>query len=111
MSGVPPVTQLRARAATLDLAASDAAVFTIRVQLLEAWDTVRVRVEPSEPVIAVKVRALEVLDPSAEFHEAYVVKHRGVEILDEELSLADAGVVDGATLLIMSRRRQPTREG
>ncbi len=113
MSGtaVPPVTQLRARAATLDLAAPDATVFTIRVQLLEAWDMVRVRVAPTEPVIAVKVRALEVLDPSAEFHDAFVVKHRGVEVLDEEASLVDAGVVDGATLLIMSRRRHPTREG
>lgn len=109
--GVPPVTRLRARAATLDMSAPDAAVITIRVQLLEAWDTVRVRVAPTEPVIAVKVRALEVLDPSAEFHEGYVVKHRGIEVLDEEASLLEAGVVDGATLLIMSRRRQPTREG
>lgn len=106
-----PVTALRARPATLHLAAPDAAAWTIRVQLLEAWDVVRVRVEPSEPVVAVKVRALAALDPSIAFHDAYVVKHRGVAILDEEASLRDAEVVDGATLLVMSRRRRPVREG
>jgi hypothetical protein len=108
---VPPVTALRARPHTLDLAAPDEDALTIRVQLLEAWDAIRVRVAADEPVVSVKVRALEALDPSAEFHDAFVVKHRGIEILDEGESLAQAGVVNGATLLIMSRRRRPTREG
>lgn len=110
-AGALPVTQLRARADTLDLAAPDAEAITIRVQLLEAWDMVRVRVSPTEPVITVKVRALDALDPAAEFHEGYVVKHRGVLILDEDASLASAGVVDGTTLLITARRRRPIREG
>ncbi len=106
-----PVTALRARRESIDLAAPDAPAFTIRVQLLEAWDAVRVRVAPGEPVVTVKVRALDALDPSASFHEGFVVKHRGVEILDELASLEDAGVVDGATLLVMSRRRRPVRAG
>jgi hypothetical protein len=110
-SAVLPVTALRARPGTIDLAAADAEAWTIRVQLLEAWDAVRVRVTPSEPVIAVKVRALAALDPSIAFHDGYVVKHRGFEVLDEAISLVDAGVVNGATLLVMSRRRAPVREG
>jgi hypothetical protein len=109
---VLPVTQLRARPGVLDLAAANTAdAWTIRVQLMHAWDLVRVRVAPSEPVISVKVRALEALDPSADFHEDFEVKHRGVEVYDEDASLRDAGVVNGATLLLLHRRRQPTREG
>lgn len=109
--GVPPVTQLRARPGVLDLAAPDAEAWTIRVQVLHSWDAVRVRVAPSEPVLAVKVQGLDALDPAAEFHDAFVVKHRGHELPDELASLADAGVVDGATLLVMRRRRTPIREG
>jgi hypothetical protein len=109
---VPPVTQLRARSGLIDLAGADeAAAWTIRVQLMHAWDMVRVRVLPSEPLIGVKVRALDALDPAADFHEDFVVKHRGVEVLREDATLSDAGVVNGATLLMMHRRRRPTREG
>ncbi len=110
-SSVPPVTSWRARAGTIDLAAPDAEAWVIRVQLLHAWDAVRCRVSPDEPVLSVKMRALDVLDPAADFHEAFVTKHGGAEIVDESVSLVDAGVVNGATLLVMHRERLPTREG
>ncbi len=108
---VPPVTMLRARPGRIDLAPAEAPAWVIRVQLLHAWDAVRVRVAPTEPVVNVKVQALDALDPSAEFHDAFVVKVGGAEVLRETESLAEAGVVNGATLLVMHRQRQPTREG
>jgi hypothetical protein len=110
-SPVLPVTAIRARPGTIDLAAPGADAWTIRVQLLHAWDAVRIRVSPTEPVVSVKVRALDALDPAADFHESFVIKHGGAEIVHESGSLADAGVVNGATLLVMQRDRHPTREG
>jgi len=38
-----------------------------------------------------------------------VLKLRGWEILDENASLAEAGVVDGSILLMTYRRRRPVR--
>ena len=82
---------------------------TVRVQLLEAWDAVLVDAPVNEPVLAVKVAALAVLDPTADFHDDFVVKHRGVEVRDESCGLADAGIPLHATLSISHRRRRPVR--
>jgi hypothetical protein len=82
---------------------------TIRVEMPEVWDVVRFVVGPTEPVLAVKVRALEALFPEAAMHEDFVVKLRGWEVLDEGAPLADAGVIDGSILLLTHRRRRPVR--
>jgi hypothetical protein len=103
------VASLRARPETLVIGAPGSSAITIRVQLAEAWDTVRVAVSPSESVAAVKARALDVLDQGAMPVDSYVITYRGFEILDEAVSLAAAGVVNGATLLIASRHRRPVR--
>jgi hypothetical protein len=79
----------------------------IRAQVLEAWDAVRIDANPSEPVRMVKIRALEELYPEAQSPDEFVVKLHGFEILDESVSLAGAGVKDGAILLIADRRRRP----
>jgi hypothetical protein len=109
MSARPFVSQLRARQEPIRLGAPGEPTITIRVQLLEAWDAVLVEVPPSEPVLTVKVRALEALRPETEYHDEFVVKLRGFEVLDENASLADAGVRDGSTLLVTSRRRRPVQ--
>ena len=102
--------QLRARAETIVLGAADAgARWTVRVQVAEAWDAVRFSVPPSEPVLSLKVRALEALRPDAPYHEDYVVKLRGVVVDDENASLADAGAADGSIFLVLLRRRRPVR--
>jgi hypothetical protein len=108
MSG-PFVTTLRARYTTIQLAPPGADAITIRVEMPEVWDVVRIVVAPSEPVLTVKARALEALFPEAELHEDFVLKLRGWEILDEAASLADAGVLDGSILLLTHRRRRPVR--
>jgi len=107
----PFVTTLRARRATIRLAPEGVQVVTIRVELPEVWDVVRIVAAPTESVLAVKLAALRALYPEAggEYHTDFVVKLRGWEILDEAASLADAGVVDGSILLLTSRRRRPVR--
>ena len=103
------VASLRARPETLSIGTPDSSAITIRVQLAEAWDTIRVVVSPGESVAAVKVRALDVLDQGAMPVDDYIITYRGFEILDEGVSLSAAGVVNGATLLIASRHRRPVR--
>ena len=105
----PFVSGLRARKSTIQLAPEGAPAITIRVEMPEVWDVVRVVVAASEPVLAVKVRALEALYPEASLHEDFVLKLRGWEILDEASSLADVGVINGSILLLTHRRRRPVR--
>ncbi|HYW49859.1 MAG TPA: hypothetical protein VE861_04585 [Gemmatimonadaceae bacterium] len=107
---MPPfVTQLRTPADAISLASPGAATITIRVQMLEAWDALKVIVEPMTPVATVKSRALAVLAPDIPQPGDVVTKLGGFEIRDEALSLAAAGVKDGSTLLLHLRRRQPLK--
>jgi hypothetical protein len=105
----PFVTELRARRAAIRLAPEDAPSITIRVEMPEVWDVVKVVCEPTQPVLAVKVAALQALYPEAEMHEDFVLKLRGWEILDESAPLGEAGVADGSILLLTYRRRRPVR--
>ena len=108
MSGAFP-DALRTHGRPIVVSPGAQARVSVRVQLLEAWATVLVDTPADEPVLAVKVAALSALDPSAAFHGDYVVKHRGVEIRDESVGLADAGVPAHATLSLGLRRRRPVR--
>lgn len=105
----PFVAGLRSRKSTIRLAPEGTDAITIRVEMPEVWDVVRIVVAPTEPVLSVKVRALEALFPEAEMHEDFVLKLRGWEILDEAGSLADAGAINGSILLLTHRRRRPVR--
>ena len=105
----PFVTGLRARQGTIRLAPEGVPTITIRVEMPEVWDVVRIACEPTQHVLAVKVAALEALFPEAEMHEDFVLKLRGWEILDESAPLGEAGVVDGSILLLTHRRRRPVR--
>ena len=105
----PFVGQLRARPSTLRLVPQGATGVTIRVEMPEVWDTVRMVVSPTESVLMIKVRALEALFPEAELHGDFIVKFRGWEILDESASLADIGIGNGAILLLTHRRRRAVR--
>ena len=107
-ASTPFVAQLRARPETIRLGTAGSPVITVRVQVPEVWDTVRVDASPDTPVITVKERALEALMPGADQVE-YVTKLRGFEVLDETASLEGAGAVNGSTLLVTFRRRRPVR--
>jgi hypothetical protein len=102
-------TQLRARAGTLQLApAGAAAPLTIRVQVAEAWDAVRMEVSPSTLVDEAKRAALDILMSDNKAPDAYEVKLRGV-LVEERSTMQDAGVTNGATLLVIGRRKRPVR--
>ena len=105
----PFVTQLRARPGVVRLGADGQPRITVRVQMPEVWDLVRVETPASESVRSVKAEALAVLQPQGGQPEDFVVKLNGYEVLDETASLADAGAKDGSTFLLTYRRRRPVR--
>jgi hypothetical protein len=108
--GEPFVSQLRTRGDTIELAAPNGPAITVRVEMPEVWDVVRVHASPDERALTVKRRALEALKPGAELRDDdYVMKLNGWEVLDESASLAATGAVDGSIFLVTYRKRRPVR--
>ncbi len=109
--GTTPFTaQLRTRPGAIRLGTGQEPVITLRVQIPEVWDTVRLDAPHDTPVSVVKERALQALVPDESAHHAdYVMKLAGWEVLDERVSLADAGAGQGSIFLLTSRRRRPVR--
>ena len=102
--------QLRSRPDAIRLGTGTESVITLRVQVPEVWDTIRVEAPADTPVTVVKGRALEALMPDAATQpEQFVMKIAGWEVLDERVSLAAAGAKDGSIFLLTSRRRHPVR--
>lgn len=106
---LPFVAQARSRPGVVRLGVPGEPLLSLRVQVPEVWDVVRFELPPTTPVREVKARALALLMPGAAPLESFVCKLAGFEVLDEELSVAEAGVRDGSTLLLTSRHRQPVR--
>ncbi len=102
-------SQLRSRSQPIELVPPGPDAISVRVEMPEVWDTVRVVTRPDEPLMTIKQRALEALFPEAQYHDDFVLKLRGWEILDEQSALADVGIVDGSILLLTHRRRRPVR--
>ena len=105
---MPFVTGLRARRETVHVGARDGHALTLRVEVPELWDVVRVAAAPGATVDELKSASLRVLNPRAN-PDAYVIKLRGFEVLDERASIEDAGAVDGSIFLLTHRRRRPVR--
>lgn len=109
----PFVLELRSRPGVTVLpqngAAGENEVLRLRVEMPEVWDVARIDAAPTDPVLAVKVHALSALYPKARSHEDFVIKLRGLEIMDEGAPIADAGARDGSIFLLMHRRRRPVR--
>ena len=105
----PFVTTLRARTGTIRLAPAGEKAITLRVEMPDVWDVVRIEVLPTDDVLEVKKHALEALYPEYTVLDDFIVKLRGWEILDETRSLTEVGVVDGSILLVTFRRRRPVR--
>lgn len=105
----PFVSQLRTRGDVLQLAPDGGQSITVRVGMPEVWDTIRAVVSPGEPVLGLKVRALAALFPAGEFHEDFVVKLRGWEVLDENMTVGEVGAVNGSIFLVTHRHRRAVR--
>ncbi len=104
----PFVTQLRARPDAIHLAPPGTAAITVRVEMPEVWDTVKVVVSPDQPVSVLKSAALGALFPDS-IPGDFLMKLRGFEVLDERASLRDIGCVDGSIFLLTHRRRRAVR--
>ena len=104
----PFVTGLRARRDTVHVGTKDGRTLTLRVEVPELWDVVRVAAAPDATVEEVKTASLRALNARAN-PDAYVTKLRGFEVLDERASVEDAGAIDGSIFLVTHRRRRPVR--
>jgi hypothetical protein len=105
----PFVSQLRTRGDVLQLAPAGSPAITVRVELPETWDTVRASVSPTTPMAVLKLAALDAFYPQGEAPDAFVMKLRGIEVLDESESLTKGGAEDGSIFLLTHRRRRPVR--
>lgn len=105
----PFVTQLRTRPGVIRLGSDGAQRITVRAQLPELWDTIRIEAPADESVENVKAAAIGALYPDGEPLDAFVVKLNGWEVLDEQVSITGAGAKAGSTFLITHRRRRPVR--
>lgn len=105
----PFVAQLRTRGEALQLAAPGTPSIVVRVEMPEVWDTVKAVVSANDPVAGLKMAALDALYPHGEAPDAFVMKLRGFEVLDEGASLAATGAVDGSCFLLTHRNRRPVR--
>jgi hypothetical protein len=80
----------------------------LRVMVEDVWDEVRVDVPSSTPVGDLKSIALRRAGVPTDASD-YLMKYLGAELQDEDRSLADAGVVPNAALVVLPRRRRPLR--
>ena len=105
----PFVATLRSQPRVIRLADDGHPYLTIRVEMPEVWDVVRLEVSPTTPVRTIKARALEALYPDYGDADAFVMKLGGAEVRDEDLPLSDAGARDGSIFLLTFRRRRPVK--
>jgi len=104
----PFVSTLRTSGGTIPVGAPCASPITIRVEVPERWDVALISAAPTASVSEVKRAALRSVSPEDEADD-YVIKLRGFEVLDESVTLADAGARDGSIFLLTHRRRRPVR--
>ena len=108
MTARPFVAQLRTRDGALRIG-SGAPMMTVRVESAEVWDAVVVEAGPSARVAELKRAALTALLGAKSNPDDFVLKLRGFEVLNEEVSLAEAGAIEGSIFLVTYRRRRPVR--
>jgi hypothetical protein len=85
-----------------------AATIPVRVKVLDSWDEVTLDLAPGTTITELKRLALaecRIRRPES----AYVVKHLGSELFENGHTLADAGVGPNSALIVLLRRRRPSR--
>jgi hypothetical protein len=105
----PFVATLRSRPTIVRIGTGAEPHITIRVQVPEVWDVVRIEAPSSTSVRTIKTQALEVLYPDAGDPDALVMKLNGAEVRDESAAIEDVGAKDGSTFLLTFRRRRPVK--
>lgn len=84
------------------------ALLPVRVTVLDTWDQIPLDLPPSLSITELKRLALAQAGVPAS-PEQYLVKYRGAELYENGATLADAGIVPNAALIVLHRRRQPVR--
>jgi hypothetical protein len=108
MTEQPFVAALRARPGVLRLG-KGGETMTVRVEIPEQWDVVVVEASPATTVADVKRAAVEAILGADALPDELVIKLNGFEVLNEQVSLSDAGAKNGSTFLATYRRRRPVR--
>lgn len=80
----------------------------LRIMVQDAWDEVSLDLPSTTSLADAKRRALQAAQVRGD-PNAYLLKFRGAELRDESRSLAEAGLVPNAALIVLSRRRRPVR--
>ena len=106
---VPFVASLAVRPGVIRLGADGEPRISIRVEIPEVWDAVRVDTPTTVSVLTVKTRVLAALYPDHDVPAEFVVKRNGIAVLDESVSLGSIGAMNGSTLLVTLLRRRPVR--
>lgn len=81
----------------------------VRVMVLDAWDHVAVQAGPETTVAEVKREALGRALHRAPDPDAYGVKFRGAQVLDEGTTLGALGAGPNAALIVLPTRRRPVK--
>jgi len=108
MTARPFVSELRTRDGALRIGGGTPTM-TLRVEAPEVWDAVIVETTPSAAVSELKRAAVTALLGAKASPGDFVLKLRGFEVLNEGVSLAEAGAVEGSIFLVTYRRRRPVR--
>ncbi|HWN17709.1 MAG TPA: hypothetical protein VNO19_02225 [Gemmatimonadales bacterium] len=80
----------------------------VRVMVEDAWDEVFLELPGATALAELKRQALELTHVTRNPAE-YLLKYRGATLGDESRSMAQAGLVQNAALIVLSRRRRPVR--
>lgn len=80
----------------------------VRVMVEDAWDEVFLELPGGTPLSELKRQALELTHVNRNPSD-YLLKYRGASLGDESRSMVEAGLVQNAALIVLSRRRRPVR--
>lgn len=80
----------------------------LRVTVLDAWDEIALPRDGGQSIAAVKRAALEAARVTAD-PGAFTVKYLGAEVRDEDRTIDEVGVPEGAALIVLRRRRRAVR--
>lgn len=105
----PFVTALRSRPGIVRVGGAGTPRLSVRIELPEQWDTIAFDAPADLSVFSLKREALAQFGLPHAIPGDFVLKLRGFEVLDEQLSLAADGARDGSTYLLTHRRRRPVR--
>lgn len=80
----------------------------LRVMVHDAWDSIVLPWNGSQTLAAVKRSALDVARVTSP-ESNFVLKFRGAALPDESLTINEAAIPEGASLIALDRRRRPVR--